>query len=107
LNEFQGVALAVFGFIGGTSIISGLILRRFDKLEKKLDCKEEARIEESIVTVKMLQAIGHLAEATALAQQKGTTNGEMTTALDYYWKARDKLNDFISKRSAERTHSRG
>lgn len=105
--EIQGAVLAIFSFVGGTGIISGLVLRRFDKLEKKLDKQEDARIEESVVTFQMLQAIGHLAEATALAQQRGHTNGEMETALKYYTASKDELNKFMMRRSAERTHGRG
>lgn len=102
----QSMALAIFGFVGGTGIISGMILRRFDKLERKMDTQEEARIEETVVTFKMLQAIGHLSEATAIAQQRGYTNGEMETALKYYCESRDELNNFMMRRSAERTHAR-
>jgi len=105
--EIQGAVLAAFSFVGGTGILSGLFLRQFDKLGKKMDCQEEARIEESVVTIQMLQAIGHLSEATAIAQQRGHTNGEMDTALKYYTASKDKLNSFMTRRCAERTHGRG
>lgn len=104
--EIQGAATALFGFIGGTSIISGVILRRFAALEKKLDTQEEARIEESVITFTVLKAIGHLAEATAIAQQKGYTNGQMETALKYYTESKDQLNNYLMRRSAERAHIR-
>jgi hypothetical protein len=54
----------------------------------------------------MLQAIGHLSEATTIAQQRGHTNGEMVTALKYYTTSKDELNKFMMRRSAERTHGR-
>jgi len=46
VSEIQGAVAAVLSFIGGTGIISGLLLRRLDKLEKKLDSQEDARVEE-------------------------------------------------------------
>jgi len=104
--EIQGAATALFGFIGGTSIISGIILRRFAMLETKLDEQEKARIEESVITFTMLKAIGHLAEATAIAQQRGHTNGEMEIALKYYTDSKDHLNNYLMRMSAERAHGR-
>lgn len=106
INEIGSIIAALFGFAGGASIISGLILRRFDKMEKKLDKQEEARIDESVIIISGLKAIGHLSEATAIAQRDGHTNGEMKTAMEYYKDSKDELNDYLLRRSAERTHSR-
>ena len=106
MGEFYQIFIGIFGFIGGAGVIGGLILRRFDKLDKKLDRQEEARIDESIVIISGLKAIGHLSEATAMAQKRGHTNGETETALEYYKESRDELNDYLLRRSAERTHGR-
>jgi hypothetical protein len=103
MNEF---ALAVFSFVGGAGVVGGLILRRFDKIDRKLDKQEEARVDESIVIISGLRAIGHLSEATAMAQKRGHTNGETETALAYYQKSKDELNNYLLRRSAERTHGR-
>lgn len=104
------ILTTIFGSIGGASIISGLItaliLRRIGKMEKKLDKQEQARIDESVVIIKGIKAIGHLAEATAISQRDGKTNGEMKKALEYYEKSRDALNDYLTGNSAARTHSR-
>ena len=106
MNEVGQFFMAAFSFIGGAGVMGGLILRRFDKLDKKLDKQEDARIDESIVILSGLKAIGHLAEATAMAQKRGHTNGETETALTYYKNSKDKLNDYLLYRSAERTHGR-
>lgn len=106
MNEIGQFFVAAFGFIGGAGVVGGLILRRFDKLDKKLDKQEEARIDESIVIISGLKAIGHLSEATAMAQKRGHTNGETETALAYYKESKDELNDYLLRRSAERTHGR-
>lgn len=106
MGEIGNILVAVFSFLGGAGIVSGVFLRRFDRMEKKLDKQEEARIEESIVIVTGIRAIGHLSEATAMAQKNGKTNGEMETAMHYYKDSRDKLNNYLLHRAAERTHGR-
>lgn len=98
--------ISVFSFIGGAGIISGILLRKFDKMEKKLDRQADARVKESIVIISGLKAIGHLAEATAIAQRDGKTNGEMKKAMEYYTESRDELNDYLLRQSAERNHLR-
>lgn len=103
LNE---VVMGIFGFVGGASVISGIILKKFDKMEKKLDRQAEARVNESIVIISGLKAIGHLAEATAISQRDGKTNGEMKKAMEYYTESRDELNDYLLRQSAERNHLR-
>ena len=100
----NNLLLTIFGFIGGAGIISGIVLRKFDKVNKKIDGQTKARVEESIVIISGIQAIGHLAEATAVAQRDGHTNGEMETALKYYADSKDKTNNYIMRRAAERTH---
>ena len=36
-SEIFRALASVFGFIGGASIVAGIILRRIDRFEKKLD----------------------------------------------------------------------
>lgn len=71
-----------------------------------MDQREATRIEESYISMTMLQAIGHLSEATAIAQQEGRVNGEMTEARKCYAKAKGELDAFITRGSAENTHGR-
>lgn len=106
MEQTISIVLTLFGALGGTAILSGLIMRKVDKMAKKLDTQETARIEESVVIISGIKAIGHLAEATAIAQRDGKTNGVMQDALIYYKESRDGLNDYLVLRSAERTHGR-
>ena len=99
-------APAFVGFLIEAGIISALVAFLLGRLGKKLDRQENIRIKESYLNMIMLKALGHLAEATAIAQQEGRCNGEMKTALTYYVEARDKLNDHVALMSAERTHAR-
>ena len=100
------LASPIMGFLLEAGIIGAFISVYINKLSKKMDAREENRIQESYFCMTMLQALGHLSEATAIAQRDGKTNGEMKTALEYYMKARDDLNDYIKRTCAEHTHAR-
>lgn len=99
--EILAMVVSILG-VGG--LISGVLLRRLDRMEKKEDRRDEARKQESILVISGLKAVGHLSEATALAQKRGHTNGEMDTALDYYKGFTDDLNDYLLRQNAERNH---
>lgn len=99
--EYVTIIISTLG-VGG--MISGILLRRLDRMEKKQDSREEASKRESVLIIKGLKAVGHLSEATALAQKRGHTNGETETALEYYHDFTDDLNDFLLQQNAERNH---
>lgn len=99
--EIVTIIISVFG-VGG--IISGVLLRRLDKMEKKQDGRDAARKEESVLVISGLKAVGHLSEATALAQKRGHVNGEMDTALEYYKNFNDDLSGYLLRQNAERNH---
>lgn len=99
--EYLTIIISVLG-VGG--VISGVVLRRLDRMEKKQDSREEARKEESVLVIKGLKAVGHLSEATALAQKRGHTNGETETALEYYKDFNDDLSNYLLRQNAERNH---
>lgn len=96
-------AVAFMVQAGIISVVLGFFLNRLDR---KTCEREQTRIAESVICMSMLQALGHLSEAIAIAQRDGKTNGEMKTAMEYYCDARDKLNDYIVQKSAERIHVR-
>lgn len=99
--EYLTIIISVLG-VGG--IISGVVLRRLDRMEKKQDSREEARKEESVLVIKGLKAVGHLSEASALALKRGHTNGETDTALEYYKDFNDNLSNYLLRQNAERNH---
>ena len=51
--------------------------------------------------MKSISANGALAEATALAIQRGKTNGEMQAAMDYYMKVKHELKDYLMEQNAD------
>jgi hypothetical protein len=98
------IVTIIISALGVGGIISGLVLRRIDKMDQKQDNREESRKNESILIIRGIQAIGHLSEATAIAQKNGHTNGEMETAFTYYRGFTDDLNAFLLQQNAERNH---
>ena len=99
--EILTIIVSVLG-MGG--IISGLLLRKIDQMDQKQDRRDESRVKESVLIISGLQAVGHLSEATAIAQKNGHTNGEMETAFTYYRNFNDDLNAFLLQQNAERNH---
>lgn len=97
--EILTIIISVLG-VGG--VISGVILRRIDRMEKRQDRRDDARAKESVLIVRGLQAVGHLAEATAIAQKKGCVNGEMETAFKYYREYTKDMNAFLLEQNAAR-----
>ncbi len=96
----------VIWFLVEGGIIAAILIFYLTRFGQKLDKREEARIEESVVTISMLKAIGHLSEANAIALQCGKCNGEMDRAMTYYTKANDDLTNYLVRQSAERLHVR-
>ena len=104
LSEF---VITMVSLLGGTGLIGAIILRRLDKMGRKLDDREAAQIEESVVIITGIKAIGHLSEAVAIRQRDGKVNGEMELAMKYYMESKDKLNGYLTRQAAKGTHGRG
>lgn len=88
----------------GGGIIAAIVSFYLSRISKKIDKQEAARVDECVVVITMLKAIGHLAEATAIAQQEGKCNGEMKKARDFYIQANEELSKYLIFSSAEYTH---
>lgn len=100
----QQILTIVISVLGVGGVVSGIILRKIDSMEKRQDEHEAARVEESVLIIRGLQAVGHLAEATAIAQRDGHTNGEMKTAMSYYKAFTNDMNAYLLKQNAVANH---
>lgn len=96
--------IAVAGAIGLPSILSTLVLQRLKKHGIAEEQHSKAMQEESIVVLHNIQAIGHLAEATAENQKLGHVDGKTDAALQYYSTARDELNQYLIHQNAAANH---
>lgn len=103
--EIFSFAGSVLGFIGGSAIISGLILRRIDKFEKKLDRRESDRIKENLMRSELLLACDRLCEANTEELRKLMSEDICETELCEAREARSRLEAFIRAKSAEYLHS--
>jgi hypothetical protein len=94
----------IISALGMGGMVSGIVLHRLARMEKRQDSREEARMQESILVIQGLKACGHLSEANAIAFKRGAANGETETALAYYHDFTKNLNDYLLKQNAERNH---
>lgn len=104
IDELISIAGGIFGFIGGTSIVAGLLLRRFDRLEKKLDRREQDRVTESVIRDELIAACGSLGEANAKGLQAVTTPDACRAELERLQSKRAEYEEFMRKKSAEYLH---
>lgn len=96
--------VALAGLVGLPSILSSLVLRRIKKHDLAEEQHSKAVQEESIVVLHNIQAIGHLAEATAENQKLGHVDGKTDTALQYYSMAKNELNQYLIKQATVPNH---
>ena len=91
--------------IGSSGLISALILRRIDRLERKLDARENDRVEENIVRGEAIIAAGCLAEANTLAIRAVTSEEACKAELDAHRHAAARMEQFTRSKSAEYLHA--
>ncbi len=101
--------IEIIGIIGVPGLITGITLRFIARYFERKDSRDEVRAnaarDESMLIMENLQAVGRLAEATALAlQREGRINGDSKTALEYYARARDKTNEYLLRQNAVANH---
>lgn len=92
------IAMAVSA--GIPSIVMGFLIRR---LEKKIDVKENARVEHETLLMTGVEASIALGEATAKAVQRipdAHCNGDMHDALDYATEVKHRMREFQKSQTA-------
>ena len=101
-----GVLLLSFiSFIGSSGLISGLVLRRIDKLEKLLERRENDRVEENIVRGDVIHTTAKLSEANTVALRVTVGEDVCDAELSRHLIAMDALDHFLRKKSAEYLHA--
>lgn len=92
--------------VGVGAIISGLILRRIDHMEKSMLTRAEARIKENVLFARGLQAIGYLSKATAVSYKNQRINGEMDAALKAYEGYKEDMDKYLIEQNAVQNHGK-
>ena len=104
-GNIWGIICSIGSFVGASGIISGLVLRRIDRLERKLDAREADRVEENIVRGDAIITAGKLSEANTLAIRLVTTEEACEAELAAHRAAADRLEHFTRSKSAQFLHA--
>lgn len=86
-------------------IITGIVLAWWNKRDKKRaeahSAAEESRLESEMMRIDLLVAAAQLSYAVAVAQKRGSTNGETEAGIKQYEKAMEKFREFERKQVAK------
>lgn len=104
-GNLWGIVCSVGSFIGASGMISGLVLRRIDRLEKKLDAREADRVEENIVRGDAIITAGKLSEANTLALRVVTGEEACEAELAAHRAAAERMEHFMRSKSAQFLHA--
>lgn len=83
------------------SVLSGAVLLKLSRTASKSDAREKARVEENILILGNLDAIGTLADRTARCVKGEKVNGELDEAITYRIKKKHDLETHLIKVNAE------
>ena len=103
--DVYAAVTSVLGIIGASSVISGVILRRIDRLERGLERRERDLVEENLARGEVIHCAGRLAEANTVALRAVTSEEVCETELAALRRASDKLEHFTREKSAVYLHA--
>ena len=99
--EWIPTIITLLSCLGFGGVISGIIIRQFNKMDKKAEKREEAQKKTSALLLKSMFALGNLSKANTIALKNGKANGETESALKNFEKTRDELNEHLIEISTE------
>ena len=102
MGVWWSVATTVLGCVGFGGIVSGVMLRRIDRMNAQEKDRADRRVKEDVLTMRGVLAVGKLARATADAVKTGKANGEVTSAEKVYDKWEQDAELYLMQQSAER-----
>lgn len=74
--------------------------READK-ERELSAIADSRKQESLITMRMMKAIGKLSYANSIAIKEGKVNGVMEEALMYYRETSNEMTEFLQEKATD------
>lgn len=83
------------------SVISGIVLYKINRSSSRADEREKARIQENILILGNLDAIGSLSELATKCLQGQKLNGELQAALEYRKNQKHELEKHLIRVNAE------
>src|SRR5690554_3004075 len=75
--------------------------RKAAERDKESKERAEARKQESLITMRMIKAVGKLSYANSIAIKEGKVNGVMEEALMYYRETSSELSEFLQEQAVE------
>ena len=93
--------LELICMLGIPSLLTGILLRRW---EKRLEKRETAQKNKDILVIKAVNASIALGEATAIAIRDQKSNGETLAALEYTKDVKHDLKNFLVEQGVENLH---
>ena len=75
--------------------------KKEEEKERELKARVESRKQESLLTMRMIKAIGKLSYANSVAIKEGKVNGVMEDALMYYREMSTELSEFLQEQAVE------
>ena len=75
--------------------------RKDAERDKESKERAEARKQESLITMRMIKAVGKLSYANSIAIKEGKVNGVMEEALMYYRDASNEMAEFLQEKATD------
>lgn len=75
--------------------------RKDAERDKESKERAEARKQETLITLRMMKAVGKLSYANSIAIKEGKVNGVMEEALMYYRETSSELSEFLHEQAVE------
>ncbi len=91
-----GVAFSI-----AATIISGIILRKLDKAQKKSDKKEAEQEEREQLTLEAINATFCVNKELVRCVRGEKPNGELTEAFEYQQDVKHKIDEYLRKKAAQ------
>lgn len=95
---------ALLSALGTGGIVSSIVTRRLQRIDKKQEQREEARITEHRLMYWGVRAGGELAKQCALAWQRGKANGALDNALGAYDEYERERAKYLEKQASISNH---
>ena len=64
--------------------------------------RSQRLVSKSVLILKLIDAIGKLSYAEAIAIRYGKTNGELKEAIKYYTEVKDELYEYLLEQNAKK-----
>lgn len=94
----EGIVMLFIGAL--LSVLTGLLLARFARMEKRTEARHKESAEREFLFCEHRLDMGDVVLETARAVKTGTSNGELSTAIEKFEKTHSKVGTFVLKQAS-------